>query len=150
MPFKMRVSGVSEMGADLSVSGQLIDGAYAGPEAVVICGQDSQWVGSMITQHAIKLPKGWPVVPDDGSTLILSIAKPHDGFKLDRAELIVGQGVITRNADRVAISVFLKDPAFWAIWTPLHLESEKLPEPVRAWEVTREEANSEYPVQKES
>src|SRR5882724_5977438 len=112
MPFKMRVSGVSEMEGDLSVSGQLIDGAYAGPEAVLICGQDCRWVRSMITQHAIKFPKGWPVVPDDGSTLILSIAKPHDGFKLDRAQLVVGHGVITRNADRKDISASLNDPAF--------------------------------------
>lgn len=140
----MRVSGVSEKGADLSVSGQLIDGAYAGPEAVIICGQDSQWVVSMITQHAIKFPKGWPVVPDDGSTLILSIAKPHDGFNLDRAQLIVGHGVITRNPDRVDISTSLNDPAFWATWIPLHIESEKLPEPVSAWGLTGEEANKEY------
>jgi hypothetical protein len=95
-------------------------------------------------QHELVLPKDWPVVPGDGSTLILSVAKPHSGFKLNRREIVIGQGCITHNAKKVDISASLANPAFWAIWLPLHLESDELPEPSLAWGLSREEVNGEY------
>ena len=143
MPFRMRVSGVSDEGTDLSVSGQLVEGSYMGPEAVSLCGLNGQWANAMVTHHAIEFPKDWPVVPDDGSTLILNIPKPHAGFILNRSQLVVGQGSVIRNHNRMDITGALTDPEFWAIWTPLHLYSEEFPEPSIAWGLSSEQADSE-------
>jgi hypothetical protein len=46
MPFRLQVSDVSDKGADLSISGQLVEGSYMGPEAVLLCDQDGQWIPS--------------------------------------------------------------------------------------------------------
>ena len=144
MPFRMRVSSVLHKGLGLSISGQVVEGAYMGPEAVQLCDQNGRWAHSMITQHTIENPKDWPVIPGDGSTLILSIAMPSSGFKLDRSRLVVGQGAVNRNPNRVDISAILDDPAFWAIWMPLHLDCEELPEPSLAWGLTGRAANEAY------
>ena len=144
MPFRMRVSSVVDKGPDLSLHGQLVEGSYMGPETVLICDENGRWVHSMITQHSIEFPKGWPVVPGDGSTLILSIAKPSSEFELDRSRLVIGHGAVTSNSNRVDISATLDDPAFWAIWLPLHLNCEELPEPSLAWRVTGSEADKAY------
>src|SRR5689334_6059664 len=98
----------------------------------------------MITQHTIEMPKDWPVVPGDGSTLVLTVVKPGRGFKLDRREQVIGQGSITYNPDRVDISSALATPAFWAIWMPLHLECDELPDPSLAWGLSPDVGNSEY------
>lgn len=140
----MRVSGVREKGEELAVSGQLAEGSYSGPEAVLLCDESGQWVHSAIVEHAIEFPKDWPVLPRDGSTLVLSIAKPRSGFKLDRSQPVIGQGAVHRNHDRVDISASLNDPAFWAIWMPLHLDCDSLPEPSLAWGFTGDQVNSEY------
>jgi len=144
MPFRLRVSSVLQKDLDLSISGQLVEGAYMGPEAVQLCHQDGRWAHSMIRQHTIENPKDWPVIPGDGSTLILSIAMPGAGFKLDRSQPVVGQGAVTRNSNRVDTSATLDDPAFWAIWMPLHMDSEELPEPSLAWGLTDRAANEAY------
>src|SRR5262249_15686988 len=144
MPFRMRVSSARDNGADLSVSGRLIEGSYMGPEAIQLCDRSGQWVHSIVTQHAVELPKDWPVVPGHGSTLILTIAKPSSGFELDRSQLVVGLGAVIRNSRRADISTMLDEPTFWAIWMPLHLESEELPEPSLAWGLTSEEVNNAY------
>ena len=144
MPFRLLIADVNDKGADLSISGQLVDGSFAGPEAVVLCGQDGQWVHSTVAQHSVLLPKDWPVVPGDGSTLVLSIPKPKGGFKLNRQELVVGQGPITHNPNRIDISAALATPAFWAIWVPLHLECDELPEPGLAWGLSSEDVNDAY------
>ena len=146
MPFRMRVSSVVDGGPDFSVHGQLIDGSYMGPETVQMCDEHGQWVSSVITQHSIKFPKGWPVIPGDGSTLILSIAKPNSEFKLDRSRAVIGQGAVTGNSNRLDISATLDDPAFWAIWVPLHLNCEELPEPSLAWSLTSSAADRAYSV----
>ena len=38
----------------------------------------------------------------------------------------------------------LSTPAFWAIWVPLHLESDELPEPTLAWGLSSEDVNAAY------
>src|SRR5262249_20420217 len=106
--------------------------------------QNGQWVSSMVTRHSIEFPRDWPVIPNDGSTLILEIAKPHAGFKLNQSELIIGQGAVIRNRNRMDISESLAEPAFWAIWMPLHLACAKLPEPSIAWGLSSEDANREF------
>jgi hypothetical protein len=140
----MRVLSVRQNGPALSISGQLVEGTYMGPEAVQLCDQNGRWAHSIITQHSIETPKDWPVITGDGSTLVFSVAMPSSEFKLDRSQLVVGQGAVTHNSNRVNISATLDDPAFWAIWMPLHLESERLPEPSLAWGLTDKAANAAY------
>ena len=144
MPFRMRIASVVDNGPSLSLHGQLVEGSYMGPENVQMCDKGGRWVHSRITQHSIEFPKGWPVVPADGSTLILSIAKPSSEFELDRSRLVIGQGAVTSNSNRVDISAILDDPAFWATWVPLHLDSEELPEPSLAWGVTSGQVDEAY------
>jgi hypothetical protein len=140
----MQVSKVVDNGPDLSIHGQLVEGSYIGPENVHMCHRGGPWVHSMIAQHSIEFPKGWPVIPGDGSTLILSIAKPSSEFELDRSRLLIGHGAVTSNSNRVDISATLNDPAFWATWVPLHLDCEGLPEPSMAWGVTSNESDKSY------
>jgi hypothetical protein len=144
MPFRMRVSNVVDHGLGLLLHGQLVEGSYMGPENVQMCDENGRWVHSTITQHSIESPKDWPVVPGDGSTLILSIAKPSSEFKLDHSRFVIGHGAVTGNSNRVDISAVLDDPAFWATWVPLHLNCEELLEPSLAWGVTRSEADKAY------
>lgn len=42
MPFRMRVSSVLHKGLGLSISGQVVEGAYMGPEAVQLCDQNGR------------------------------------------------------------------------------------------------------------
>jgi hypothetical protein len=140
----MKVSGVSSNCTDFLISGHLIDGSYMGPEAVLLCDKNGDWVHSVVTQHSIESLKNWPVVPGDGSVLILSISSPRAGFALDTAQLVVGQGAVTRNENRVDISSSLGDAAFWAIWMPLHLDCDALPEPSKAWGLSNDKAEIEY------
>ncbi|MFN7922738.1 MAG: hypothetical protein U0Q16_21715 [Bryobacteraceae bacterium] len=135
---------VSDKGADLLISGQVEEGAYMGPEVVRLCDRNGRRVHSMVTQHAIESPRDWPLVPGDGSTLILSVAKPSSGFALDSSQLVAGQGTITINSNRLDVTDMLDDPAFWAIWMPLHFDCEDVPEPSLAWGLTSEEADAEY------
>src|ERR1051325_6322563 len=105
---------------------------------------DGRWVHSIITQHKIEHPKAWPVIPGDGSTLILNIAMPSSGFRLDCSQLVIGQGAVIHNPNRVDISPTLDDPTFWAIWMPLHLDCDELPEPSLVWGITGRAAMEAY------
>jgi hypothetical protein len=98
----------------------------------------------MVTQHSIEFPKGWPVVPGDGSTLILSISRPSSDFKFDISQLVIGHGAVASNSKREDISAILDEPAFWAMWVPFHINSEELPEPTLAWGVTSVEIDKAY------
>lgn len=129
MPFRMRVLNIVDNGPGLSIHGQLVEGSFMGPETVQVCDENGWWAHSMITQHSVELPKGWPAVPGDGSTLILSIAKPSTKFELDCSQLVIGNGAVTANSNRVNISAALDDPAFWATWVPLHLVCDELSQP---------------------
>jgi hypothetical protein len=144
MPFQMRVAKASDDKRELAVSGQLIGGAYFGPEAVLLCDADGQWFQSVVIQHEIELPKDWPVVPGDGSTLTLHIRKPSIGFKLDRSQLVKGQGSVILHEKRVDITEWLTAPEFWATWVPLHFDIEELPEPSVAWGVSTDIVNGHY------
>ena len=141
MPFRMRVSSVVDKGPELSLQGQLVEGSYMGPETVQMCDQNGRWAHSMIIQHSINLPKDWPVVPGDGSTLILSIAKPSSEFKLDLSQLVIGDGAVATNSNREDISAILDEPAFWAMEMSLLLYGDELPEPSLAWGATRSEVD---------
>lgn len=140
----MQVSDVTYAVSGISVSGKLVDGAYVGPESVLLFDQTGRWVPSTITHHEILLPKDWPIRPDDGSTLILHILKPSPDFELDRSQLVLGQGNLTRNENRVDISSSLGDSGFWVVQMWLYVGSEGLPEPPLAWGFTKDAANMEY------
>lgn len=144
MPFRMRVSRVEDKGPEISVAGELVEGSYMGPEAVLLCGQDGERISAVITDHAMEFPKDWPVRPKDGSTLILNIPKPRAGFQLDLSQLVIGEGTILRNSKRVDLTESLKEPTFWAIWMPLCLDSEEIPEPSLAWGLSSEDSIREY------
>jgi hypothetical protein len=141
----MQVLDVSDHGKELSISGKLVDGSFMGPEALLLCDEAGAWAHSTVVRHSITLPKDWPIVPNDGSTLILRVWKPNAGFKLDQRQMVVGQGAIAQNPNRIDISTSLAEPEFWAIWMPLHLvESDDLPEASLAWGLTRDEKKSAY------
>jgi len=144
MPFRLRVLSVAPSSSGLSVSGNLVEGTYYGPEVVLLCDRAGRWVSTGIVSHEVLLPKSWPIVPGDGSTLVLHVSLPSPTFELDRAQLVVGQGTISINGNRVDISNSLSDPAFWALHMWLHAESDSLPEPPTAWGLSTEEANKEY------
>jgi hypothetical protein len=126
------------------VSGELVEGTYSGPESVLLFDRTGSWVPSAIVSHEILLPKNWPVVPGDGSTLVLQIALPSPMFELDPAQAVIGQGSLSRNDNRVDISTSLSDPGFWAVHMWLHAESDILPDPPSAWGLSKEDANQEY------
>ncbi len=140
----MQVSDVTYAASGLSVTGKLVDGAYIGPESVLLFDQAGRWIPSTVTHHEILLPKNWPVRPNDGSTLILHILRPSPGFELDRSKPVLGQGNIARNENRVDISSSLGEAGFWAIQMWLYTESDELPEPPLAWGFTKDAANAEY------
>lgn len=144
MPFRMQVASVQTQDHDITISGQLSQGSYIGPEAVQLGGKDGRRVQSRVTRHEILHPADWPVVPGDGSTLVLTVAHPGSGFELDTTHPVIGMGNVVLNSNRIDISEMLADPAFWAIWMPLHLECKELPEPARAWGITAEEASTKY------
>jgi hypothetical protein len=130
--------------SEITVSGELVEGTYSGPEAVSVCDRNGRWVSSRVTHHEVMLLKDGPVVAGDGSTLVLYIAFPNPAFELDDSQFIAGQGAVDRNCNRVDISRSLNEPAFWMIQLWLYVQSENLPDPPRAWGLSDEDANEEY------
>jgi|SoiMethySBSTD1v2_1073268.scaffolds.fasta_scaffold1271525_1 hypothetical protein len=74
MPFKLEISSVEYCGAEIAISGRLVEGAYAGPEAVIICGQDGTSITAPVIYHSLYLPQGWPVLPSNDTILTLSMS----------------------------------------------------------------------------
>jgi hypothetical protein len=92
MPFRLRVSTVASAGSELIVSGALLEGAYSGPESVMLCDKSGKWISAQVLQHEVIRPKNWLVIAGDGSTLVLHINLPPT-FELDSAQSVVGRGV---------------------------------------------------------
>jgi len=59
MPFKLRVTKIEHSASDISVSGELVEGSYSGPEVVSLCDQNGRWNLSQINGHGVLLPNGW-------------------------------------------------------------------------------------------
>jgi hypothetical protein len=144
MPFRLRVSTVASADSTLVVSGALVEGAYSGPEWVMLCDKSGQWISAQVLQHEVIRPKSWPVVAGDGSTLVLHINLPRPDFKLDPAQSVVGRGVISHNEHRLDITGSLADPAFWAIQMSLHAASDVFPDPLVGWGFSQEDETRAY------
>jgi hypothetical protein len=144
MPFKLRVSKVEHSSSEIKVTGELLEGAFRGPESILLCDRSGRWVSSQVIRHGVMLMKDWPVVPGDGSRLLLYIASPSPDFELDAAQPILGQGNLATNANRLDISNSLSEPAFWMLQLWLHIGSEQLPDPSTAWGFSQEDATKEY------
>lgn len=144
MPFRLRVSTVASAGSLLVVSGALLEGAYSGPEWVMLCDKSGEWMSAQVQQHEVIHPKRWPVVAGDGSTLVLHINLPRPTFELDPTKSVVGRGVLSHSEHRIDITGALADPAFWAIQMSLHAASDMFPDPLVGWGFSQEEETRAY------
>jgi len=137
MPFRLQVLNIVSRGPTLVVSGVLLEGAYSGPEWVMLCDKSGERISAQVIQHEIIRPKGWPVVAGDGSTLVLHINLPRPTFEMDQAQGIAGLGTLSCNDNRIDITGYLSDPAFWAIQMSLHAASDIVPDPLVGWLLSR-------------
>lgn len=146
MPFKLQISGVEYRGSEIAISGKLLEGAYAGPEAVVIRGEDGLPVTVAVTHHSLYLPKDWPVLPSHDTTILtLSIDAPSSAFRVDESQPVIGRGTVFENPNRVDISNVLSEPVFWAMQLSLSLGSDDVEEPNEAYfGVSTESVNDYY------
>jgi hypothetical protein len=145
MPFKLKVSSVEYQGDEIEISGRLIEGAYAGPEAVIIHGQDGTSITAPVTHHILLLPEDWPILPSYDTTLTLSIAAPTSAFRVDESQIVIGLGTIFENPYRIDISHVLSEGVFWAMQLSLSLGSEDVDEPNEAYfGISDDEINNYY------
>ena len=145
MPFKLKISSVEYCGSEIAVSGRLVAGAYAGPEAVIIRGQDGTSITAPVTHHSLYLPKDWPVLPSHDTILTLSIDAPTSAFRVDESQPVIGRGTVFENSNRTDISHVLSDRVFWAMQLSLSLGSEDVEEPNEAYfGVSTDEINNYY------
>jgi len=140
----MRVSEVATSSSTLTLTGTLVSGVYAGPEVVVLYDRLGKGVSSTVLSHEVLHPKNWPLIPGDGSTLILRVASPAPTFELDQTQLVRGQGAISYNSNRADVTSSLNEPGFWALHMWLHAECDELPEPPIAFGLSKDQANKEY------
>jgi hypothetical protein len=145
MPFRLRVLKVEYAAPDISISGELIEGAYGGPQAVSLCARGGQWSTVPVTHHELLFPKGWPAVTGDGATLILHVPAPSPEFLLDDSQLVIGRGALYMNSNRRDITDSLPEPGFWAVQLWLYLQSAEIQNPPEmCWGLSKEQANGEY------
>lgn len=145
MPFKLQIASVKYCDAEIAISGRLVEGAYAGPEAIVIHGQDGTSVVAIVTHHSLYLPQDWPVLPSHDTVLNLFINAPTSVFRVDESQPLIGRGTIFENANKVDISQVLSDPIFWAMQLNERLISEDVEEPSEAYfGVSTDEINRYY------
>jgi len=130
MPFKLQITGVDYRDAEIAISGKLVAGAFAGPEAVVIHGQNGVSATAVVTHHSVYSPVDWPVLPSHDSTILtLSIDAPSSDFRVDETQSVIGRGTVFENPDRAEISYVVSDPVFWAMQLSRNLDSEDVEEP---------------------
>ena len=145
MPFKLKISRVEYHGAEIEISGRLVEGAYSGPEAVNIHGQDGTSITTPVLHHILESPEDWPVLPSHNTTLTLSIAAPTYAFRVDESQGVIGLGTILQNSNRVDISHVLSDCVFWAMQLGNRLGSEDVKEPSEAFfGISTDQVNNYY------
>jgi hypothetical protein len=145
MPFKLKISSVEYQDAEIAISGRLVEGAYAGPEAVIIHGQDRTSITTPVTQHSLYLPENWPVLPSHDTILTLSIDAPSSSFRVDESQPVIGLGTVFENSNRIDISHVLSDGVFLAMQLSLSLESEDVEDPNETYfGISTDEINNYY------
>jgi hypothetical protein len=146
MPFQLSISDVEYGKDEVTVTGKLISGAYAGPELITVTGQNGRAANFVITHHGMSKPEGWPVLPEHRSTLLrLSFRIPDPHFRVDDSQPVIGRGVVFQNANRIDITAELRDPMFWATWLGFHVTCDEVEEPHEYfWGVSQEAVNDYY------
>jgi len=143
MPFTFETLHAKAAGRTLILRGKLLDGAFFGPENVVLRSARGEAFVSSVQSHEIERPIGWPVLPEHTSTvLVLVVGAPPDGFDVWRVE---GVGITDSDAPRVDITEVLAEPAFWVTQVIIHCQPQDTDEPGLEWfGIDAETANAWY------
>lgn len=124
MPFEMTISRLEARADEITVTGRVTSGAYAGPEWVTLLTTDDRKLTTIVTHHSMSGASEWPITPSDGGTLTLHIRAPRQPLTFDRAAPLTGIGFRQSIDSRVDITPELDDPRFWAMHIGLMLESD--------------------------
>ena len=91
IPFKLRVQKVVHSTSEIEVAGELVKGVTAAQKWYRCVIEAGGGFLSPVTPHGVMLMKHWPVVPGDGSQLVLFIASPCPSFELDILNQSLGE-----------------------------------------------------------
>lgn len=143
MPFTFEPLHAETDGCTLVLRGKLLDGAFFGPENVVLRSAGGETFMSKVQSHGIERPIGWPVLPEhDRTLLVLTVRAPPEAFDVWRVE---GIGVVDPRAPRVDITEVLSEPAFWATQVAIHCQPQDTDQPGLDWfGIDAETANAWY------
>lgn len=115
MPFELKISRVTNANGLPRVSGHLISGAYYGPEEVEVLLEDGSVFATSIGSMGGDSPKGWPMLPEHGSTLHLDLLDSPP-VPILAGTLLRGVGIADNSsAGRVCRNDLLALPIFWAV-----------------------------------
>ncbi len=130
MPFKLKIENVKYGRDEIGISGRIISGSYSGPEAVTIHGEDGSELNTFVTTHLLQFPEGWPIIPAHKDTIVtINIEEPDEPFRVDRSRLVIGNGTLLTNSNRIDISNLLSERRFWALEFSEFLQTEECETP---------------------
>lgn len=147
MPFTLKVIGTERRDGELVLRGHLVEGAYFGPEQILLRTLDGREYPSYIHTHGMEFPEDWPVLPEHRNTvLILTVQTPPEEVAPPEIEIAVvkGVGAVEQAARRVDISAALDEKEFWASELDLHFTSEDVDDPGFEWLGVPPEASNEW------
>jgi hypothetical protein len=114
-----------------TIRGRVREGAYFGPEQVLVRTVEGAEYRSHIHSHGMEHPEGWPVLPGHRKTvLVLHLpAAPAKG----KIVSVIGLGAVTLSAKRTDVSDALTQREFWAMQLHLHFVSDQVDDPSKEW-----------------
>jgi len=115
MPFDLKVSDIAYRNDEISISGMIVDGAYAGPEWVKLRSTDGRDVYSIITHHSLFGIAQWPLEAGHNGSVTLHVSPLRDQATIDPKQLVVGLGFRETSEERFDLSDAVSDPRFWAM-----------------------------------
>ncbi len=114
MPFDLKVSGITYRDDEISITGTIIGGAFAGPEWVKLRTADGRDVYSSIRRHGGDSIDQWPLQAGHKGAVTLHVKPLRDHAMIDERELVVGLG-FRETSERLDVSDAVSEPRFWAM-----------------------------------
>ena len=124
MSFRLRIDSVANVGSETLIRGQLIKGAYFGPQRVRLTDTAGNERITTISTHGLINPEGWPVTANHNTQLELYVRTPSPQFAIDTTCPLEGLGNVALRKDAIDLSRELSDPLFWANFSLLDVDSE--------------------------